>query len=402
VSGLVVDNFAGGGGASTGIEQALGRAVDIAINHDEAALAMHEANHPGTRHIRNNIWQVDPLDVTGGRPVELAWFSPDCKHFSKAKGGKPREKSIRDLAWVVVLWAKRGQAALILLENVEEFRTWGPLDHDGHPIKERAGETFDKWCRELRRHGYKLQFRELRACDYGAPTIRKRFFMIARATACRSCGPSRRTASPTVPKCCRQAAAVAHGGRDHRLVDPVPVDLRAQEAAGREDAAADRARDRQVRARQPAAVHRPADPSRQPGRSYGADQPLHTVTGAHRGELAIVSPSIVGCGGRRGQSPPVGMDTPYPTTTAKADACLVAPIFARTAHGDVDRKGKKRGKGSHIVQEPFPTISTSQDSALVTAHITKFRNGATGHDMRLPLATVTANSFVKRPGGAPR
>jgi DNA (cytosine-5)-methyltransferase 1 len=145
----------GGGGASTGgggasIEQALGRAVDIAINHDEAAIAMHEANHPGTRHIRNNIWLVDPADVTEGRPVELAWFSPDCKHFSKAKGGKPREKSIRDLAWVVVLWAKRVRPQLILLENVEEFRTWGPLDHDGMPIKERAGETFDKWCRELR------------------------------------------------------------------------------------------------------------------------------------------------------------------------------------------------------------------------------------------------------------
>jgi site-specific DNA-cytosine methylase len=178
--GLIVDNFAGGGGASTGIEQALGRAIDIAINHDAEAIRMHEANHPGTLHIRNNIWQVDPLEVTGGQPVDLAWFSPDCKHFSKAKGGKPREKSIRDLAWVVVLWAKRARPALILLENVEEFRSWGPLDEQGGIIKERAGETFDKWCRELRKLGYKLQFRELRACDYGAPTIRKRFFMVAR------------------------------------------------------------------------------------------------------------------------------------------------------------------------------------------------------------------------------
>ena len=178
--GLIVDNFAGGGGASTGIEQALGRAVDIAINHDEEAIRMHEANHPETLHIRNNIWQVDPRDVTKGRAVDLAWFSPDCKHFSKAKGGKPREKSIRDLAWVVVLWAQRVKPKLILLENVEEFRTWGPLCEEGKPIKERKGETFDKWCRELRKAGYKLQFRELRACDYGAPTIRKRFFMVAR------------------------------------------------------------------------------------------------------------------------------------------------------------------------------------------------------------------------------
>ncbi len=156
--GLIVDNFAGGGGASTGIEAALGRAVDIAINHDAEAIRMHEANHPGTLHIRNNIWQVDPVEAVreaaarregvpvrdNGVPhVELAWFSPDCKHFSKAKGGKPREKSIRDLAWVVVLWARRVRPDLILLENVEEFRTWGPLCEQGFPIKDRAGELFN-------------------------------------------------------------------------------------------------------------------------------------------------------------------------------------------------------------------------------------------------------------------
>jgi len=398
--GLVIDNFAGGGGASTGIEQALGRAVDIAINHDEQALAMHEANHPGTRHIRNNIWHVDPKDVTECMPVELAWFSPDCKHFSKAKGGKPREKSIRDLAWVVVLWAKRVKPTLILLENVEEFRTWGPLDFDGQPIKERAGETFEEWCKALRSHGYKLQFKELRACDYGAPTIRKRFFMIARRDGQPIVWPEPTHGRPDSPEVLsgkrlpwRTAAEIidwsipcpsiferkkelaektlrriAHGIVKFVLDNPKPFIV--------------------------PLTHHGSD-----GRSYGLDQPLHTVTGAHRGELAIVSPSIVGCGGRRGQSPPVDVQGPYPTTTAKADACLVAPIFARTAHGERDKNGKKRGKGSHTAQEPFPTISTSQDSALVTAHITKFRNGATGHDMRLPLATITANSFVKRPGG---
>ncbi|MFY8196047.1 MAG: DNA cytosine methyltransferase, partial [Novosphingobium sp.] len=183
--GLIVDSFAGGGGASTGIEAALGAAVDIAINHDEQAIRMHEANHPGTVHVNSNIWQVDPVEVvrshpSGVRHVSLAWFSPDCKHFSKAKGGKPREKSIRDLAWVVVLWAQRVQPDVILLENVEEFRTWGPLCDEGKPIKERQGETFNKWTKELRKAGYKIQWKELRACDYGAPTIRKRFFMIAR------------------------------------------------------------------------------------------------------------------------------------------------------------------------------------------------------------------------------
>jgi DNA (cytosine-5)-methyltransferase 1 len=362
---------------------------------------MHEANHPGTRHIRNNIWHVDPVDVCGGRPVELAWFSPDCKHFSKAKGGKPREKSIRDLAWVVVLWAKRVRPQLILLENVEEFRTWGPLDHDGHPIKERSGETFDLWCRELRRHGYKLQFRELRACDYGAPTIRKRFFMIARRDGLPIVWPEPTHGKPDSPE-------VLSGRRLpwRTAAEIIDWSIPCPSIFERKKPLAEKTLKRIAHGivkfvldnPQPFIV--PLTHHGSPERSYGADQPLHTVTGAHRGELAIVSPSIVGCGGRRGQSPPVGMDTPYPTTTAKADACLVAPIFARTAHGEVDRKGKKRGKGSHIVQEPFPTISTSQDSALVTAHITKFRNGATGHDMRLPLATVTANSFVKRPGGA--
>ena len=186
---LVIDNFAGGGGASTGIERALGRPVDVAINHDPEAVAMHIANHPTTRHFCQSIMAVDPLEATGGAPVALAWFSPDCKHHSKAKGGKPREKNIRDLAWIVVHWAERlrkatpggrGAPAVIMLENVEEFRQWGPLDADGMPIKERKGEEFDLWLRGLKRQGYKVEHRELRACDYGAPTSRKRLFLIAR------------------------------------------------------------------------------------------------------------------------------------------------------------------------------------------------------------------------------
>lgn len=177
---LIVDSFAGGGGASTGIEMALGRSPDYAINHDADAIAMHEVNHPETEHLSKNIWQVDPLDVIGRRKVGLAWFSPDCKHFSKAKGGKPVQKNIRDLAWVVVLWAQRVRPDVILLENVEEFRTWGPVLPCGKPCPDNKGATFDKWVRELKRCGYKVEFRELRACDYGAPTIRRRLFMIAR------------------------------------------------------------------------------------------------------------------------------------------------------------------------------------------------------------------------------
>jgi DNA (cytosine-5)-methyltransferase 1 len=335
--GLIVDNFAGGGGASTGIEAALGRAVDIAINHDEQALRMHEVNHPGSRHIRNNIWQVDPLDVTGGKPVELAWFSPDCKHFSKAKGGKPREKSIRDLAWVVVLWAKRVRPELILLENVEEFRTWGPLDAEGYPIKDRAGETFEKWCRELRKQGYKLQFRELRACDYGAPTIRKRFFMIARCD-----------------------------GRP--IVWPAPTHGK----PGSEGVASGKLRPWRTAAEI-------IDWSIPCPSIFERKKPLaeKTLRRIAHGIMKFV------------------VNNPRPFIVPQG-----APFFARTAHGDVDKKGKRRGQPCHGPEEPFPTVTQSGDSALIVPHITKFRSGAIGHAADEPLHTVTANSYVKRPGGS--
>lgn len=177
---LVVDLFAGGGGASTGIEQAIGRPVDIAVNHDPQAVSLHEANHPQTRHFVSDVFEVDPLTVTSGQPVGLLWASPDCKHFSKAKGGKPVSKKIRGLAWVVVKWAKLVRPRVICLENVEEFQTWGPLAEDGRPCPVRKGTTFQRWKKQLENLGYVIDHRELRACDYGAPTIRKRLFLVAR------------------------------------------------------------------------------------------------------------------------------------------------------------------------------------------------------------------------------
>lgn len=322
--GLIIDNFAGGGGASTGIEAALGRAVDIAINHDEQAIRMHEVNHPGTRHIRNNIWQIDPKEVTGGKPVELAWFSPDCKHFSKAKGGKPREKSIRDLAWVVVLWAQRVKPRLILLENVEEFRTWGPLCDEGKPIPERKGETFEKWCGELRKTGYKLQFRELRACDYGAPTIRKRFFMIARCDGQPIVWPEPTHGKPGSPE-------VLSGKRLpwRTAAEIIDWSIPCPSIFERKKPLADKTLRRIAHGivkfvlNNPSPFIVPLTHHGSAGRSYGLADPLPTVTGANRGEMALVSP-----------------------------------------------------------------------------HITKFRNGAIGHDVGEPLHTVTANSFIKRPGGS--
>lgn len=177
---IIVDNFAGGGGASTGIEIATGYSVDIAINHDPEAIRMHKSNHPNTKHYCEDVWQVDPVKACKGNPVALAWFSPDCKHFSKAKGGKPKDKFIRGLAWVACRWAGLVRPRVIMLENVEEFKTWGPLNRGHRPIKAKQGVTFRRFVQQLEDLGYEVQFRELVAADYGAPTMRKRFFLIAR------------------------------------------------------------------------------------------------------------------------------------------------------------------------------------------------------------------------------
>lgn len=402
--GLIVDNFCGGGGASTGIEAALARAVDIAINHDEQAIAMHEANHPGTHHVRNNIWQIDPVEVTDGKPVELAWFSPDCKHFSKAKGGKPREKSIRDLAWIVVLWAQRVRPTVILLENVEEFRTWGPLDDEGQPIKERAGETFAEWTKQLRKEGYRIQWKELRACDYGAPTIRKRFFMIARCDDQPIVWPKPTHGKPDSPevrsgklKPYRTAADIIDWSQ------PCPSIFE------RDRPLAEKTLRRIAHGIMKFVVNNPNPfivPLTHQGndaRCYSGDEPLNTVTGANRGELAVAMPFVspVKSWGGGGNGPRSILDPLRTTTTSKGgEHAIVMPLFARTAHGDVDKNGKKRGQPCHPATEPFPTVTQSQDSALVCAHITKFRSGAIGHEMTIPLATITANSFIKRPGGA--
>ena len=176
---IIVDNFAGGGGASTGIELAAGRPVAIAINHDPDAILLHRTNHPYTEHLQASVWDVDPVAVCRGRPVGLAWFSPDCKHFSKAKGAAPVDRNIRGLAWIVLRWAALVRPRVIMLENVEEFQTWGPV-RKGKPVKKKAGQTFQKWKQQLSELGYVIDHRELVAADYGAPTTRKRFVLVAR------------------------------------------------------------------------------------------------------------------------------------------------------------------------------------------------------------------------------
>jgi DNA (cytosine-5)-methyltransferase 1 len=435
---MIVDNFAGGGGASTGIEAALGRAVDIAINHDEQAIRMHEANHPGTRHIRNNIWQIDPREVVQGRHVELAWFSPDCKHFSKAKGGKPREKSIRDLAWVVVLWAEKVRPDVILLENVEEFRTWGPLDDEGAPIKARVGETFDKWCKALRRAGYKLQFRELRACDYGAPTIRKRFFMVARCDGKPIVWPEPTHGKP-------DSAGVLSGKLKpwRTAAEIIDWSIPCPSIFERKKPLADKTLRRIAHGIMKFVVNNPAPfivplTHHQPGaRGASIVDPMATITGANRGEHAVIvphvtkfrtgavghdageplatvtansfvkrpggsaplgvveamlSPVIVGCGGRRGQSGPVGPAQPFPTTTTKADACVVAAFMQKFAdHG----KGVEPSAPLHTVMAGAPR------HAIVCAHLEQANGGPNndnlaGRPANAPLSTVATAGSQQR------
>lgn len=369
---LIIDSFAGGGGASLGIEMATGRSPDIAINHDPEAVAMHRTNHPDTVHYCNNVWQVDPAITVAGRPVGLAWFSPDCKHHSKAKGGQPVQRNIRDLAWVVVLWAKKARPRVICLENVEEFADWGPLKmrEDGKflPDPERRGETFNEWTRALKREGYKVEWRELRACDYGAPTIRKRLFMIARRDGKPIVWPEPTHGRPDDPDVIagrklpwRTAAEII----DWSLPCP-SIFLTREEgrALGVNRPLADATMQRISRgikrylidAAQPFIVR--VDQASAAGRNgvHSLDDPTRTIATA--GGLAFVSPTLVGCGGRAGQSRPRGGDEPMATQTAKADTCIVA------------------------------------------AHVTKFRNGAIGSAAEEPLHTITASSFIKRPGGA--
>lgn len=365
---LIIDSFAGGGGASTGIEDALGRSPDVAINHNAKALALHAANHPETLHLDSNIWDVEPLTVTGGRHVGLLWASPDCKHFSKAKGGAPRDRNIRDLAWVVVKWAEFAKPDVICLENVEEFRTWGPVDNDGQPIKELAGIEFERWSRRLKSAGYKMQWRELRACDYGAPTIRKRFFMVARRDGLPIRWPKPTHGDPKSPEVLKGKLLpwrTAAECIDWSLPCPSIFDSSA-EIMAKHGLRAIRPLAGNTLARIARGMKRYVIDADRPflvnlthgGRVEDVAEPIKTITGAHRGEKAMVVPTIVGCGGRAGQSRPRGGNEPFATVTAKADACLVA------------------------------------------ASLQRFNSGATGQDLRDPMATITANSWIKKPGGA--
>jgi DNA (cytosine-5)-methyltransferase 1 len=441
LDGLIIDNFAGGGGASTGIEQALGRPIDVAINHDEAAVAVHTANHPHTSHYCQSIFAVDPLDATGGKPVLLAWFSPDCKHHSKAKGGKPRDKNIRDMAWVVPHWIERllktpggeGAPKAIMLENVEEFRQWGPLDDDGMPIKERRGEEFNLWVRRIRRLGYKVEYRELRACDYGAPTSRKRLFLIARRDGQPIVWPAATHGNPSSVEVrtgkllpWRTAAECIDWSIDcpsiFERMRPLKDTTCRRIAAG--------VMRYVVRSARPYIV--PLTHAGGDSRVYGIDTPIPTITGAHRGEMAVIAPGIVPITHTKNGPTAHPVNEPLRTiTTAKGgelaatSASLIklrrhsdgedpeAPLGAITSggvhHGLAAATmvqmgyGEREGQAPRAldVDAPLGTIVAGGGKhAAVAAFLHKYRQNSDGAPADGPMPTVTANSFIKRSGGA--
>jgi DNA (cytosine-5)-methyltransferase 1 len=398
--GIIVDNFAGGGGASAGIERALQRQVDVAINHDPEAVAMHAINHPATRHHCQSVWAVDPLEAVTfegrPRPVRLAWFSPDCKHFSKAKGGKPVEKNIRDLAWVVHHWIDRLgpllRPAVIMLENVEEFRTWGPLAEDGRPCPKAKGKTFDQWVAKLRRAGYRVQWRELRACDFGAPTSRKRLFLIARCDGQPIVWPKATHGKPgTAPV---EAGRLLPWRTAAQIIDwSIPCPSIFERTRPLKDATC-----RRIAAGIMRYVINAPHPFIVPvcnsnwaaGRAYAGDEPLRTITTAKGGEYAVVAPTLIqtGYGEREGQEPRVpGLDKPLGTAVASGVKHAVV-----TAHVMTMRNSGKPYTGS---DEPTHTVTAGgahQDlvSAFMAQHNNMPRGGLhAGHDARTPVSTIT-------------
>lgn len=382
---IVVDNFAGGGGASTGIEAAIGRSVDVAINHDPEAIAMHMANHPTTKHYCESVWDVDPVEACAGRPVGLAWFSPDCKHFSKAKGGKPVSKQIRGLAWVVVRWAAAVSPRVIMLENVEEFQTWGPLKDD-RPDPARRGVTFKRWCTRLRNLGYALEWRELAAKDYDTPTIRKRLFIVARRDGEPIAWP-RPTNGPAI----RRGDLFAATLKPYRAVaECIDWTIPCRSIFGRERPLAEATLRRIARGVQRFVIDA-ADPFivkfQQNSVGQALDEPLHTVmAGAPR--FGLVAPVIAGVGGRAGQSPERSGAQPLHTITAKADTVLVAPYM-------VPRYGERDGQEPRArdIAEPMPTIvPTGNGGSLVAAYLDKHNGESIGSRLADPLPTATVRS----------
>ena len=394
---MLIDNFAGGGGASTGIELATGRPVDAAINHDPDAILMHQTNHPHTRHYCESVWDVNPWEVTRGRPVGLAWFSPDCKHFSKAKGSKPVDRNIRGLAWIVLKWAGTVKPRVIILENVEEFQTWCPVRR-GKPVKSKQGETFRKWKEQLMSLGYQVEHKELVAADYGAPTIRKRFFLIARCDGKPIVFPERthapRDSEEVKSGKCKPWKSAAE------IIDwtiPCPSIFDTSEEIKEKFG---------IRAVRPLAKN----------------TERRIARGLDKFVLKNKEPFIVpiGYGERKGQAPRVhDINEPLSTVVGSGKQYLAMPSLIQY-HTEQTEKVRGQGLNDPImtldaanryglsaaylteyyqtgrpldVNSPMHTQTTKDREGVVMAHMEKFFSGGytgSGSDMNAPLGTVTA------------
>lgn len=435
---LIVDNFAGGGGASTGIELATGYSVDIAINHDPEAIKMHKANHPNTKHYCENVWAVDPVKACNGHPVGLAWFSPDCKHFSKAKGGKPVEKNIRGLAWVVLKWAALVRPRVIMLENVEEFQTWGPCipvrdkdtgrvivsmvgRHDREkneprtrvadpgevvpvdlqvfqPDPKRSGQTYKKWRKQLEALGYVIDTKELVAADYGAPTMRKRFFMIARCDGKPIVWPEP-THGPADSEAVKAGLLKPYVGAYTQIdfTRPCPSifdtseEIKEKYGIRAVRPLAKKTMDRIARGLKKFVLDNPEPFIIQCNhggerRPNDIREPMPTITGKHG--YGIVEPYMVQIG-QTGFTKDRSKDVREPLTTivSKNEHCLISPTLiqyhSETAQGEV------RGQ---TIKDPIMTVDGSNRYGLVTSFLSKFYKSGIGQDMREPLHTITTSA----------
>jgi DNA (cytosine-5)-methyltransferase 1 len=403
---LIVDNFAGGGGASTGIELATGYSVDIAINHDPEAIKMHKANHPNTEHYCENVWAVDPVKACKGHPVALAWFSPDCKHFSKAKGGKPKDKNIRGLAWVACRWAGLVRPRVIMLENVEEFKTWGPLGRRHHPIKAKQGETFQKFVQQLTDLGYEVQFRELIAADYGAPTMRKRFFMIARCDGKPIVWPEPTHApadSEEVKAGLKKPYVGAYTQIDFSRPCPSIFDtseeIKEKYGIRAVRPLAQKTMDRIARGFIKFVLNNPKPFIIQCNhggerRPNDIREPMPTITGKHG--YGIVEPYMVQIG-QTGFTKDRSKDVREPLTTivSKNEHCLISPTLIQY-HSETSKDGVR----GQTIEDPIMTVDSSNRYGLVTSFLHKYYDGGykgAGETVENPLPTVTAwdhNSVV--------
>ena len=399
---LIVDNFAGGGGASTGIELATGYSVDIAINHDPEAIKMHKANHPNTKHYCENVWSVDPVKACNGHPVGLAWFSPDCKHFSKAKGGKPKDKNIRGLAWVALRWAGLVRPRVIMLENVEEFKTWGPLNRGHHPIKAKQGKTFEKFVQQLNDLGYTVEFKELIAADYGAPTMRKRFFLIARCDGKPIVWPEP-THAPADSEAVKAGLVKPYVGAYTQLDFSLPCpsifdtseEIKEKYGIRAVRPLAQKTMDRIARGfikfvldnPEPFIIQCNHGGERRPN---DIREPMPTITGKHG--YGIVEPYMVQIG-QTGFAKDRSKDVREPLTTivSKNEHCLIEPTLA--PYMGTNTTNHPGGN----CKDPIHTITTGNQQCLISPTLIQYhsetsKDGVRGQTIKDPIMTVDSSN----------